>query len=1102
MVTRGLGSRRPRTALLAALVTGLAVLWQPLPAAASPAFRDGFETGDFSAWAVRTGGDGSATVQSTVTRTDSFAAHLAGSASSESHAHIRADLGVDQTDVTVSAQMQLAEEGGKGGSVPLYRLFDPDGNRLINLYRQNQNQNKLWIQHSGAFYSTTGRLPLGTWVDLELRVVTTGPEAGTVVAKLNGKEIYKLTKSTGALDGKRLAFLQLGNDVRGQAFQLYADEVLVTSGADTVPPDTSIDSAPALITGSRNASFTFSSTEANSTFECSLDDVDFAACSSPTAYSSLTDGQHTFRVRATDAAGNTDASSANHTWTVDTTDNTPPETTIDAGPSGTVTATEALFSFSSSKAGSTFECRLTTTQYEPCTSPATYTQLAPGEYTFEVRATDQLGNTDATPATRSWSIEASTSGCDPNAPAPTNSDPGRVVVADNFESGDFRHWSKVTVQGDASVTVQGDNVVSGRCAGRVHVTTKVWDSRANFNKTLPRGTGEVWAEGQFNIESPGVDPGWNVPTFRFLTNGKRVLDVSRQNSDGNFFLRTPKPGGGWSYASLGRLATQRWYRIKVHIVANENLSTVEVLLDGRKVYGSDVATLGVTTVDVAQVGAEHQNQEGTFAADDVIVKAIPAAVTSDVFRDGFESGGFGGWTSVTTGGDGTAQVQSAVTTQGSHAAKLSATANAGSVAYIRKTLAANETDVSVAADLQVATEGARGSTVPLLTLYDAGGVRVVTVFRHNQSSDRIGVEHSGATHATTGTLPLGTWTRLQVRTITWGAGTTTVEVWMDGQSIYRTTTGNIPATGVKTLQLGNTASARAFTLFADHVVVTEGTDGPGNDNRYKLLIADYLNKRLLITDFDGRVVWKMDNPSGNSGYTAGPIGVRWQPNNQILATFGTGEVGVIDVATKKWVWQTKGYNGEAFQSPYDAELLPDGNLAVALRFNEKGRISVYDRTTGEQVWKHLLSNAHAVHFRTPEQSYNSDEPTLLVGGWGSVREVAYRTNGGQNVTWQVKSEYTHDVIVVENDHLLTTEGYYIQKIDRLGNKLWKKSTPDEDRRIAVNPNVGGGYIYTVAESDRVEFRDVNGNFLRDWSMLSDDTGLDYPYGIQVIEYPG
>ena len=62
-------------------------------------------------------------------------------------------------------------------------------------------------------------------------------------------------------------------------------------------------------------------------------------------------------------------------------------------------------------------------------------------------------------------------------------------------------------------------------------------------------------------------------------------------------------------------------------------------------------------------------------------------------------------------------------------------------------------------------------------------------------------------------------------------------------------------------------------------------------------------------------------------------------------------------------------------------------------------------------------------------------------------------------------------------------------------------TPDENRRFGINPISGGGYIFTVAESDRIEFRDRDGYLLRDWSMLSDGTGLDYPYGMAVIDYP-
>jgi hypothetical protein len=406
------------------------------------------------------------------------------------------------------------------------------------------------------------------------------------------------------------------------------------------------------------------------------------------------------------------------------------------------------------------------------------------------------------------------------------------------------------------------------------------------------------------------------------------------------------------------------------------------------------------------------------------------------------------------------------------------------------------------ADVRVAAEGAAGGNVPLLTLIDPGGVKRVTLSRLNQNADKLIVEHSGSSFTLSTTLPLNTWAHVQVRAVERGSSTDLVEVWINGTLAYHTDTANNGTSGIKTLQLGNNTAAKAFSLVVDNLVVEKGSTGLGNDPRYKLLIADYLNRRLLITDFDGRVVWRWDNPTGRTDYSAGPIGVRWMPGNRILATFGTGEVGLLDVATKTWIWKVWGFNGEAFNSPYDAELLPDGNLAVALRFNNGGRISVYNLTTGAEVWKHYLSNAHSVHFRTAAESYNSADPTLLVGGWGNVREVAYTPNGGQAVTWQVKTEYTHEAIVLQDDKLLTIEGYYIQKIDRLGTRIWKKMTPDEDRRVGLNPNPQGGFVFTVAESDRVEFRDADGNLLRDWSALSDGTSLDYPYGVAVIDYPG
>jgi hypothetical protein len=86
--------------------------------------------------------------------------------------------------------------------------------------------------------------------------------------------------------------------------------------ADITPPDTVINSGPSGTVKTRDASFTFSSTEPSSTFECSLDGAAFSACSSPKQYTGLANGSHTFKVRATDAAGNTDQSPASRTWKV------------------------------------------------------------------------------------------------------------------------------------------------------------------------------------------------------------------------------------------------------------------------------------------------------------------------------------------------------------------------------------------------------------------------------------------------------------------------------------------------------------------------------------------------------------------------------------------------------------------------------------------------------------------------------------------------------------------------------------------------------------------------------------------------------------------
>ena len=87
---------------------------------------------------------------------------------------------------------------------------------------------------------------------------------------------------------------------------------------DNTPPNTTITGGPSGSVNSTSATFAFVSSEPGSKFQCSLDGAPFSGCSSPKSYSNLNDGSHLFRVRAIDAAGNTDLSTAQRSFTVDT----------------------------------------------------------------------------------------------------------------------------------------------------------------------------------------------------------------------------------------------------------------------------------------------------------------------------------------------------------------------------------------------------------------------------------------------------------------------------------------------------------------------------------------------------------------------------------------------------------------------------------------------------------------------------------------------------------------------------------------------------------------------------------------------------------------
>ncbi|HEX9379917.1 MAG TPA: Ig-like domain-containing protein [Gaiellaceae bacterium] len=206
---------------------------------------------------------------------------------------------------------------------------------------------------------------------------------------------------------------------------------------DNVPPSVSITAPATAINGSLPSPTSFTATASDPSgsgvsqvqfFECSNQSTDCSSgvwsplgtVAAPGPYSVSwtipgTDGNHALAAVATDNGGHPSSAIRN----VDV-DRTAPSTTIVGKPADPSNGATPTFTFSSSETGSTFECRIDGGSFAPCTSPHNVSGLTDNLHTFEVRATDPAGNTDATPDTWTWHR-------DTNDPAGSLNNPGANI---------------------------------------------------------------------------------------------------------------------------------------------------------------------------------------------------------------------------------------------------------------------------------------------------------------------------------------------------------------------------------------------------------------------------------------------------------------------------------------------------------------------------------------------------------------------------------------------------------------------------------------------------------------------------------------------------
>jgi len=132
---------------------------------------------------------------------------------------------------------------------------------------------------------------------------------------------------------------------------------------DTTGPDQpTLTGKPNAFTNSRSASISFGYTEANETFECSVDDVAFSPCTSPRSLSGLADGPHSMAVRGVDSLGNV-GDESNASWTVET--QAPAAPTVTSPANSSTSGATAPFT-ASGEEGAKFLCSLDSGDFVTC----------------------------------------------------------------------------------------------------------------------------------------------------------------------------------------------------------------------------------------------------------------------------------------------------------------------------------------------------------------------------------------------------------------------------------------------------------------------------------------------------------------------------------------------------------------------------------------------------------------------------------------------------------------------------------------------------------------------------------------------------------------
>ncbi len=288
-------------------------------------------------------------------------------------------------------------------------------------------------------------------------------------------------------------------------------------------PDTFILTHPASVSNNGSDTFAFDASESPVTFECRLDAGAFNPCTSPYSASSLTEGPHTFYVRAVDASDVADPSPATYAWTVD---RTPPDTTITRLGSTPSTTSVTNFILTSNEVA-TYQCSLDSASFESCDSSYATPSLTDGEHTLIVKAVDAAGNNDLTPAVHTWTVDTSHVDSDNDGTydvvenaGPNGGDANNDGIADA---------SQANVVSFINPLTGNYQVLETDCTSLANIQVGSESSESADNQyTYPAGLTQFWA----TCASPGVTA--HIYQYYFGVKNNSNLALRKWHGDGSY----------------------------------------------------------------------------------------------------------------------------------------------------------------------------------------------------------------------------------------------------------------------------------------------------------------------------------------------------------------------------------------------------------------------------------------------------------------------------------------------------------------------------------------------------------------------------------------